>query len=95
MKCRKSVAELTAAERAGYVQAVLDLKDPTKSPSRIPAAQIAVTNGGGQPNRYDDFVYLHNVVGLGLTAARPSGHGTGSSCANSSTTCSRSAGTRS
>jgi tyrosinase len=65
MKCRKSVAELTAAERAGYVQAVLDLKDPTKSPSRIPAAQIAVTNGGGQPNRYDDFVYLHNVVGLG------------------------------
>jgi Common central domain of tyrosinase len=65
MKCRKSVAALTAAERAAYVQAVLDLKDPTKSPSRIPAAQIAVTNGGGQPNRYDDFVYLHNVIGFG------------------------------
>ncbi len=65
MLCRKNVAELTAAEKAELVQAFLDLKDPAKSPSRIPAAATAVSAGGGTPNRYDDYVWLHNTVGFG------------------------------
>jgi Common central domain of tyrosinase len=65
MKCRNSVAQLTAEEKAQLVQAFLDLKDPAKSPSRIPAAQVAVTNGGGTPNRYDDYVWMHNTVSHG------------------------------
>lgn len=65
MKCRRNVADLTPSERAELVQAFLDLKDPAKSPSRIPAAATRVTNGGGTPNRYDDYVWLHNTVGVG------------------------------
>ncbi|MFT4215962.1 MAG: tyrosinase family protein [Micropruina sp.] len=65
MLCRKNVAELTAAEKAELVQAFLDLKDPIKSPSRIPAAAAAVSAGGGTPNRYDDYVWLHNTVSAG------------------------------
>lgn len=65
MKCRKNVGELTPTEKAQLVQAFLDLKDPAKSPSRIPAAATRVTTGGGTPNRYDDYVWLHNTVGVG------------------------------
>ncbi|MBK8460614.1 MAG: tyrosinase family protein [Micropruina sp.] len=65
MKCRKNVADLTSAEKAELVQAFLDLKDPVKSPSKIPAAATRVTNGGGTPNRYDDYVWLHNTVSVG------------------------------
>ncbi len=65
MKCRRSVAELTPLEKSTLVQAFLDLKDPVKSPSRIPAAASAVTAGGGTPNRYDDYVWMHNTVGFG------------------------------
>lgn len=65
MLCRKNVADLTPAEKAELVQAFLDLKDPAKSPSRIPAAATAVTAAGGTPNRYDDYVWLHNTVSAG------------------------------
>lgn len=65
MKCRKSVADLSLVERAAFVQAVLDLKNPAKSPSRITAAGTAVAAGGGVANRYDDYVWLHNQVGFG------------------------------
>lgn len=65
MKCRRSVAQLTAAEKSQLVQVFLDLKNPAKAPSLIPAAQAAVTNGGGTPNRYDDYVWMHNTVSLG------------------------------
>ena len=62
MQCRKSVSDLTPGEKTAYRQAVLDLKS---APSRIPAAQTAVTNGGGTPNRYDDYVWIHSVIGGG------------------------------
>lgn len=62
MQCRKSVSDLTPGEKTTYRQAVLDLKT---APSRIPNAQTAVTNGGGTPNRYDDYVWIHNVIGGG------------------------------
>jgi hypothetical protein len=62
MECRKSVKDLTAGEKTAYVNALLALKT---APSLIPAAATAVTNGGGTPNRYDDYVYMHNVVGTG------------------------------
>jgi hypothetical protein len=65
MKCRRSVAELTLLEKSQLVQAFLDLKDPVKSPSKVPAAAAAVTAGGGTPNRYDDYVWMHNTVGFG------------------------------
>lgn len=65
MKCRKNVSQLTPAEKAQLVQAFLDLKDPAKSPSRIPAAATRVNAGGGVPNRYDDYVWMHNTVGAG------------------------------
>lgn len=65
MKCRKNIAQLSPGERSALVQAFLDLKDPTKAPSRIPAAQNAVIAGGGTPNRYDDYVWIHNTVGFG------------------------------
>jgi hypothetical protein len=63
MQCRKSVRDLSAAEKTAYVDAVLALK--TTAPSRIPAAATAVTTGGGAPNRYDDYVWMHSVVGGG------------------------------
>ncbi|MFH5822696.1 tyrosinase family protein [Georgenia sp. AZ-5] len=63
MTCRKNVSQLTRGEKARLVQAFLDLK--ASAPSRIPAAQAAVVAGGGTPNRYDDYVWLHNTVGLG------------------------------
>src|SRR5919202_6739279 len=62
MECRKSVRDLSGSERTAYVNAVLALKT---APSRIAAAQTAVTAGGGTPNRYDDYVWMHNVVGGG------------------------------
>src|SRR4051794_3258697 len=65
MKCRRSVAQLTILDKSKLVQAFLDLKDPVKSPSKIPAAATAVTAGGGTPNRYDDYVWMHNTVGFG------------------------------
>jgi hypothetical protein len=65
MKCRRSVAELTPLDKSRLVQAFLDLKDPVKSPSKIPAAAAAVTAAGGTPNRYDDYVWMHNTVGFG------------------------------
>lgn len=65
MLCRKNVADLTPAEKAELVQAFLDLKDPAKSPSLVPAAATAVTAAGGTPNRYDDYVWLHNTVSAG------------------------------
>jgi hypothetical protein len=60
-----NVADLTATQKAELVQAFLDLKNPAKAPSQIPAAATAVTNGGGVPNRYDDYVWLHRTVGSG------------------------------
>lgn len=65
MKCRKSVAELSDQEKQDFVQAVLDLKNPARAPSRIAAAATMVTSGGGTPNRYDDYVWIHNQVGRG------------------------------
>src|SRR3954454_23902556 len=65
MECRKSVADLTLTEKTDYVNAVLALKDPTRAPSMITAAQTMVTSGGGTPNRYDDYVWMHNQVGGG------------------------------
>jgi hypothetical protein len=65
MKCRNSVAELTLVQKSQLVQAFLDLKNPARAPSRITAAQAAVTSGGGIPNRYDDYVWMHNTVGYG------------------------------
>jgi hypothetical protein len=65
MKCRKSVAELTVTEKQAYVAAVLALKNPALAPSRIPDAATLVTAGGGMPNRYDDYVWMHNVIGGG------------------------------
>ena len=62
MECRKSVAALTSTEKADYVAAVLALK---QAPSRIPDAQNAITAAGGTPNRYDDYVWMHNVLGGG------------------------------
>lgn len=65
MRCRLNISDLDGPARAELVQAFLDLKDHTKSPSRIPQAQTAVTNRGGNPNRYDDYVWMHNTVSLG------------------------------
>src|SRR6266571_4154314 len=65
MKCRKSVAELSDQEKKDFAQAVLDLKNPARAPSRIAAAATMVTSGGGMPNRYDDYVWIHNQVGGG------------------------------
>ena len=65
MKCRNNVAELTLVQKSQLVQAFLDLKNPARAPSRIPAAQAAVISGGGTPNRYDDYVWMHNTVGFG------------------------------
>ena len=63
MRCRElvSVAELSASDRSAFVNAVLALK---AAPSKIPAAGTAVTAGGGTPNRYDDYVWMHNTVGV-------------------------------
>lgn len=62
MHCRElvSVAELTASERAAFVNAFLALKT---APSKIAAAATVVTAAGGTPNRYDDYVWMHNTVG--------------------------------
>src|SRR6478736_5035483 len=62
MKCRElvSVAELTTSERSAFVNAILALKT---APSLISAAATQVTAGGGTPNRYDDYVWMHNTVG--------------------------------
>lgn len=62
MECRKSVRDLTTTEKTDYVKAVLALKT---APSLISAAQTAVSSGGGTPNRYDDYVWMHSVVGGG------------------------------
>ena len=64
MKCRElvSVAELTSSERTAFVNAMLDLKT---APSKISAAATAVTAGGGTPNRYDDYVWMHSTVNFG------------------------------
>ena len=74
MECRKSVRDLTDAEKAAYVDALVALK--TTAPSIIPAAQAAVTAGGGTPNRYDDYVWIHNQVGHGahIGSAFPAWH---------------------
>ena len=55
MKCRKNVKDLMPTEKAGYVQAVIDLK--TTRPSIIAAAQLA-----GATSRYDDYVWIHLQV---------------------------------
>ena len=62
MRCRElvSVAEFTASERTAFVSAILALK---VAPSKITAAANAVTAAGGTPNRYDDYVWMHNTVG--------------------------------
>src|SRR5262249_23721887 len=62
MRCRElvSVAEFSASERTAFVNAILALKT---APSKIAAAANAVTAGGGTPNRYDDYVWMHNTVG--------------------------------
>jgi hypothetical protein len=65
MKCRNNIAQLTPTQKSQIVQAFRDLKDPTKAPSRITVAQSAVTNGRRTPNRYDDYVWMHNMVGFG------------------------------
>ncbi len=64
MKCRElvSVAELSTADRAAFTGAILALK---VAPSKIAAAATAVTAGGGAPNRYDDYVWMHSTVGSG------------------------------
>lgn len=62
MECRKNVSDLSPTEKATFVNAVLGLKT---APSLISNAQTAVTNGGGTPNRYDDYVWIHSVVGAG------------------------------
>src|SRR4051812_46282215 len=64
MKCRElvSVADLTLSERTAFTNALLALKI---APSRIALAATAVTNGGGTPNRYDDYVWMHSTVGAG------------------------------
>ena len=59
---RKSVARLSDQEKADFVAAVLALK---KAPSLIPDAGTAIMNAGGAPNRYDDYVWMHNVLGGG------------------------------
>ncbi|MGH3936256.1 MAG: tyrosinase family protein [Pseudonocardiaceae bacterium] len=62
---------LTQQEKQDFVNAVIALKNPALAPnpaaaaSRIPAAATRVTSGGGTPNRYDDYVWMHNVVGGG------------------------------
>ena len=62
MRCRElvSVAELTSTERVAFVNAVLALK---AAPSKIAAAAAVVATGGGTPNRYDDYVWMHSTVG--------------------------------
>jgi hypothetical protein len=67
MYCRKNVAALSTAEKNAFVDAVLKLKAGVlpAAQSRIPAAATAVTAAGGTPNRYDDYVWLHNQVGFG------------------------------
>ncbi len=64
MKCRElvSVAELTTGERTAFTNAVLALK---AAPSQITDAATAVTAGGGTPNRYDDYVWMHSTIGGG------------------------------
>lgn len=62
MECRRSVAQLTSGEKDDFVVAVLALK---QAPSLIPAAQTAISAVGGKPNRYDDYVWMHNVLGGG------------------------------
>ena len=65
MQCRSSIrnlADVAEGERAALVGAILDLK---QAPSLIPAAATAVTAGGGTPNRYDDYVWMHTQVGGG------------------------------
>ena len=61
MHCRElvSVAELSTSDRTAFVNALLALK---AAPSKIAAAASAVTAGGGTPNRYDDYVWMHNTV---------------------------------
>lgn len=54
MNCRKNVSNLTPAEKAAFVQALIDLK---QAPSQIAAAQAA----GGQ-GRYDDYVWIHHQI---------------------------------
>lgn len=54
MTCRKDVKDLSPAEKAAFVQALIDLKN---APSQIAAAQSA----GGQ-GRYDDYVWMHTQV---------------------------------
>jgi hypothetical protein len=51
MNCRKSVKDLTVAEKSEYVQAIITLKN---SPSIISAAQAV-----GAASRYDDYVWIH------------------------------------
>ncbi len=60
MNCRKNVKNLSQAEKSELVQAFLDLKNPAKAPSQIPAAQ-----SDGANSRYDDYVWLHTQVGTG------------------------------
>jgi uncharacterized protein YegL len=55
MRCRKNVKDLSAAEKAKFIQAVLALKNAT--PSQIPAATT-----DGATSRWDDYVWLHRQV---------------------------------
>lgn len=58
MRVPKSVAALTDTEKLAYRDAVLKLKNDR--PSLIPAAQT-----DGATSRWDDYVWIHMVVGLG------------------------------
>lgn len=65
MECRRSIRNLATVpedEKVAFVEAVLDLK---QAPSLIPAAATAVSAGGGTPNRYDDYVWMHSQIGGG------------------------------
>ncbi|MCB8980584.1 MAG: tyrosinase family protein, partial [Ardenticatenaceae bacterium] len=60
MNCRKNIKNLSTGEKTELVQAFLDLKNPAKAPSQIPAAQARGAN-----SRYDDYVWLHTVINTG------------------------------
>ncbi len=60
MKCRKNVKDLTPAEKTNIVNAFLALKNAAAHPSTLADAQA-----DGALSRYDDFVWMHMVVGMG------------------------------
>ena len=57
MNCRKNVKNLTPNEKSALIQAIINLKQTQKRPSIIPAAQ-----NEGATSRYDDYVWVHEVM---------------------------------